>query len=84
MAHRIRDGQRAVIWRWRVRAKWDKSPWDRILRSSVSADSSADYRAIKMGGLPELDEYLSHLAAPRSPDLPEAEDKAAQINAYIK
>ena len=60
----------------------DHSAWDRILRRSVSDDSLVDYRAITMDALPELDQYLTQLAAPWPPDLPEAEAKAAQINAY--
>ncbi len=56
--------------------------WDQLLGRYVNEDHRVDYAGLKRDGLPEIDGYLTHLAAVDYPSLPAPQYKAFLINAY--
>jgi hypothetical protein len=60
----------------------DHSIWNEILHKYVNSESRVDYRALKDGELPLLDQYLQQLARPWMSGMTADEQKAALINAY--
>lgn len=57
-------------------------PWTALLRRFVTPQARVDYGRLAAEALPALDGYLAELAQPWPADMPQAERKAALINAY--
>jgi pyrimidine-specific ribonucleoside hydrolase len=61
---------------------FDDSIWNELARKYINTDFRVDYRALAAREAGRLDTYLQQFARKWPPDLTQAEQKAALINAY--